>query len=170
MEDEGVLFALFVSLIALVIFLIWCMCGCPMPEEGSKQVATKTLVVKDPAKQAEIRKLPLISEKLFFSENPSCRPFLRWGGALDLDAKQAKFCLKVLLIKGGDRSSLRAFVDNYSVMSAILTFLESKGFISVKQYSFPAVFDEHGLKVKYTENYLVIDVTDLGRKYAEEVK
>jgi hypothetical protein len=37
MEDGGVLFALFVlSLIALVIFLIWCMCGCPMPEEGPK--------------------------------------------------------------------------------------------------------------------------------------
>ena len=176
MEDIYViLIFLFIALIGFVIFWFWCIFGCPMPEESKQvEIASKIIVEKDPVKQEEIRKLPPIYAKLFFPENrDSWKNRYLYVCRDNLDAEQAKFCLNVLLANGGDKSSLQTYESStykYDVMKDILTFLEYKAFIKVTSYIFPEVVDECGLIVKHAAKYLVIDITDLGRKYVEEVK
>ena len=168
MEDiYGICIFLFITLIVFVVICyIWCMCGCPMPEE-SKQIG-KIIVVKDPAKQEEICKLPTVSAKSFFPKNRNDENLYLYLCRNDLDVEQTKFCLKVLLANSGDKYSLRTY--DFPALKSILTFLESKSFIEIKQYIFPEVIDKYGIRVKFAIEYVVIDITDLGRKYVEEVR
>lgn len=164
---EGAVFVIVTFVIIIVAVLV--LSG----TNTEKEEGIETLEQDRPDRQI-LEKLPHISNLVSWYDNNA---YIRFcfgmiNRSQELSADATKWLLQTLLREGLNTSSLVAvsskLANLYEPWCRLLNFLAKKGFITIKKYKFPAVYDEFDLLLKPASDYLVIDITDLGKIYVEE--
>lgn len=170
------MFWFFLALLLVIIIS----CVCTGNKEESRAEYIKYQEEKEAQREAqrqELEKLPHIENDCFVSWldgwfGKYTHYHLDFTGKLsNLSADAVKYFLQKLL---GISSNISLVVVSsefglyYETLCELFNFLAKKDLLTIKKYKFPAVYDKLGLLVKQSSEYLVINVTVLGKEYAKE--